>query len=629
VQFRLRSDGSAGVWDQQTGRSLEVAADEAPLLEYIDGQRTLSEICEKYAHDHGFVPFTALRDLLSALGVAGLLSNPTSVLEEAGLVKSRPLVERLAAMTLGSVDVPAGRVWTPVLALALLVAAPLGFKREGDDLDGWDVPLVYVGISLALTARAVFKAAVAALLGHPPTQVRLVASFGVLHLSPDASGVTLLDRVPRVAGHLGALVGAVLATLGLWSWSGLAFGAATVLLFDLCPFEPTSVGKLVGTLAGRVDLREHARAYLSRRMVKRAVSANMFEGEMSLVYSLVASLAWFSLVMNLLFNDGQLAVFQLVAAGRDAAGAERALAFGGAAVLLLAMPVVLFSLLYALVKAGLSLLPRREKASGTQTGAVLGQADLQAIPIFSHLEGDALTALSQAVKVVKYPRGKRIVQQGEAGDRFFAIRQGEVSVEVEQQSGLSRDVAHLGAGDCFGETALLERVPRTASVRALVDTTVAELSSADFERVRSSLGAGVDITFVLRASATLHKSRFFGKLPVERLSAMALQMRPRTVAAGTDVVKVGDPGQEFYLVGAGALEVIDPHGHAVGKLNAGDHFGEIALLRDVPRTATVRATEETTVLALSKDAFIRSMANDLTLSSRIEELAAERAEELH
>ena len=64
---------------------------------------------------------------------------------------------------------------------------------------------------------------------------------------------------------------------------------------------------------------------------------------------------------------------------------------------------------------------------------------------------------------------------------------------------------------------------------------------------------------------------------------------------------------------------------AVATLGPGDHFGEVALLRDVPRTATVRAAEEGVVLTLSRDEFLGAVVRDLGLSRQLERLAAERA----
>jgi len=196
-------------------------------------------------------------------------------------------------------------------------------------------------------------------------------------------------------------------------------------------------------------------------------------------------------------------------------------------------------------------------------------------------------------------------------------------VEHELPSGLSHEVARLGPGDCFGETALLENAPRSASVKASTEVSVAALSRTDFEAVVASLG-GADLTRMLRAAAALHKSRFFARLPAERLSTLALKLAPREVKAGAEVVRAGEAGREFFLVATGSLEVLDPEGKRVAELRPGDHFGEIALLRDVPRVATVRAIEEAMVLVLGKDAFMKAMSADLAISASIESLAAER-----
>ena len=68
----------------------------------------------------------------------------------------------------------------------------------------------------------------------------------------------------------------------------------------------------------------------------------------------------------------------------------------------------------------------------------------------------------------------------------------------------------------------------------------------------------------------------------------------------------GEPGDRFYAIAGGALDVI-VDGRVVSRLGAGDSFGEIALLRQVPRTATVRALGHAELLALDSDDFIPAM----------------------
>ena len=287
------------------------------------------------------------------------------------------------------------------------------------------------------------------------------------------------------------------------------------------------------------------------------------------------------------------------------------------------MPVALGALVWALVRAGLSVRPARARAQGRVTNAALQSKDLESIPAFAHLTGEQLDKIAAAVKEVSFHPGERIVRQGDPGDCFYAVRCGAVAVEHELPSGLTREVARLGPGDCFGETALLENAPRSATVKALTEVSLASLSRADFDAVVQALG-GADVTRLLRAAAALHKSSFFSRLPTERLSALALKLTPREVKAGTLLVKAGEAGHEFFLIATGSVEVLSPEGARVAELRPGDHFGEVALLRDVPRVATVRAIEDATVLVLAKDAFLKAMSADLGVSSGIESLAAER-----
>ncbi len=106
--------------------------------------------------------------------------------------------------------------------------------------------------------------------------------------------------------------------------------------------------------------------------------------------------------------------------------------------------------------------------------------------------------------------------------------------------------------------------------------------------------------------ALLRMIPIFAPLPPAEQEHLAHELVPLHVAAGDVVVREGEPGDRFYVVRSGELEV-SVDGETVRTLGAGDHFGEIALLRDVPRTATVAARSDVDLYALDRDEFIGSV----------------------
>ncbi|MDM8569329.1 mechanosensitive ion channel, partial [Thiotrichales bacterium HSG1] len=106
---------------------------------------------------------------------------------------------------------------------------------------------------------------------------------------------------------------------------------------------------------------------------------------------------------------------------------------------------------------------------------------LQEIDIFKHFSMEAKTFLSERIKRYHFSQGDIIVKQGDAGDSLFIVVEGVVGVQVQTDDGRTKEVARLGAGDFFGEMALLTGESRTATVIALVDTDVFELTKADIK----------------------------------------------------------------------------------------------------------------------------------------------------
>lgn len=109
--------------------------------------------------------------------------------------------------------------------------------------------------------------------------------------------------------------------------------------------------------------------------------------------------------------------------------------------------------------------------------------------------------------------------------------------------------------------------------------------------------------------ALLRSVPIFTPLDLPTLERVARALVPVEAGPGEVVIRQGDPGDRYYIVRSGALEVtVD--GRAVRVLAAPDGFGEIALLRDVPRTSTVSTTSAASLYALDRDSFLGAVGGN-------------------
>jgi len=123
--------------------------------------------------------------------------------------------------------------------------------------------------------------------------------------------------------------------------------------------------------------------------------------------------------------------------------------------------------------------------------------------------------------------------------------------------------------------------------------------------------------------AQLRAIPMFAPLPAPTLEALASSMTRREVPAGETVFRQGDHGDRFYIVDSGEIE-IEIDGREANVLGPGEHFGEIALLRDIPRTATARARKETQLYALERDAFLGAVTGHAGSSEEAETVVVAR-----
>ena len=115
----------------------------------------------------------------------------------------------------------------------------------------------------------------------------------------------------------------------------------------------------------------------------------------------------------------------------------------------------------------------------------------------------------------------------------------------------------------------------------------------------------------------------FAPLPLAVTELLTAELRPQQFAAGSVVMREGDPGEEFHVIASGAASVT-VRGRPRPPLGPGDCFGEIALLRDIPRTATIIAVDELHTLALRREQFLAAVAGSARSGVAAESLVSQR-----
>jgi MFS family permease len=132
---------------------------------------------------------------------------------------------------------------------------------------------------------------------------------------------------------------------------------------------------------------------------------------------------------------------------------------------------------------------------------------------------------------------------------------------------------------------------------------------------------GIDSEIGVRSDriALLRRVGMLRLLPVPAIESLALHLQRSRVAAGADVFRQGDPGDGYYVIESGRVAVVED-GRDIRELGPGDSFGEIALLRSVPRTATVRALGDAEFVVISGPRFIAAVSGFSATSSSADEI---------
>ena len=123
--------------------------------------------------------------------------------------------------------------------------------------------------------------------------------------------------------------------------------------------------------------------------------------------------------------------------------------------------------------------------------------------------------------------------------------------------------------------------------------------------------------------ALIRRLPMFAPLRADQLERLAAELEPVTAHAGQAIIREGEPGDRFYIIAAGRCDV-SAGGRPIRVMQPGDSFGEIALLNDIPRTATVVALDDVELFALERRPFLEAVTGRPQARAAAERVVADR-----
>ncbi|XP_053203765.1 cAMP-dependent protein kinase regulatory subunit-like [Panonychus citri] len=235
-----------------------------------------------------------------------------------------------------------------------------------------------------------------------------------------------------------------------------------------------------------------------------------------------------------------------------------------------------------------------------KTMAALSKA-IEKNVLFKHLDEGERSEIFDAMFPVVHKQDEIIIKQGDEGDNFYIIDEGEVEVFVNNNL-----VITIIEGGSFGELALIYGTPRAATVRAKVDCKLWAIDRDTYRRILM----GSTIRKRKLYEEFLNKISLFESLDKWEKLTIADALQPVIYTDGEVIVEQGQPGDDFYIIEDGTAIVyqrrVDNEPQTeVSRLGPGKYFGEIALLLDRPRAATVVASGPLKCVKLDRARFER------------------------
>ncbi|KAI9475250.1 camp-dependent protein kinase regulatory subunit [Coemansia mojavensis] len=236
--------------------------------------------------------------------------------------------------------------------------------------------------------------------------------------------------------------------------------------------------------------------------------------------------------------------------------------------------------------------------------------------LFKNMDEDSYRDVIDAMEEKHVRCGQSVIVQGGVGDYFYIVEYGSFDIFVRKGDAQPVKVATVEDSGSFGELALMYNAPRAATVTATSDATLWALDRITFRSLlmeRTSRKRRLYERFL--ETVPLLKS-----LEAYERQKIADALESVTYEDKDTIVRQGDPGDDFFLIEQGSIRVYKTDDEGVSReyppLTQGGYFGELALLDNQPRQATLIACGRTKCARMSKDAFDRLLGPVINIIRR-------------
>lgn len=211
--------------------------------------------------------------------------------------------------------------------------------------------------------------------------------------------------------------------------------------------------------------------------------------------------------------------------------------------------------------------------------------------IFNTLDENEMNTVLDAMDEARYNEGDQVIVQGESGDVLYVVETGD----LECTKRFSKDeeptfVRNYAPGDSFGELALLYNAPRAATITAKTDSILWSLDRETFNHIVKDAA----IKKREKYESFLKSIEILQQIDSYELTQICDALKLQVFEAETTIIKESDEGDNFYIIEDGeAYAMKSPGGgqapQKVKEYSSGGYFGELALLKNEPRAASVIA----------------------------------------